>query len=112
MLRTFDVAALAATQGGEYVLGMKDLYTHACYMIYGIMQPGEGQRLVKPGDGHEEILCAVDGDLEIHSEKGDFVLRRGHATHIKEDQSFFLANPSDKTVVYIMAGGHCRPHHH
>jgi uncharacterized cupin superfamily protein len=112
MLRTFDVAALAATQGGEYVLGMKDLHTHACYLIYGIMQPGEGQRLVKPGDGHEEILCAVDGDLEIQSEKGEFMLHRGHAMHVKEDQSFFLANPSDKPVVYIMAGGHCRPHHH
>ncbi len=111
-MRTFDIATLATTQGGEYVLGMKDLETHACYMIYGIMQPGEGQRLVTPGDAHEEILCAVDGDLVIQSEKGEFALRRGHAVHIKEDASFFLMNPStDKTVIYIAAGGHCRPHH-
>jgi len=90
---------------------MKDLHTHACYMIYGIMQPAEAQRLVKPGDGHEEILCAVDGDLEIHSEKGEFALNRGQAVHVKEEASFFLVNPSaDKPVVYIMAGGHCRPH--
>lgn len=105
------MATLAASSGGEYVLGMKDLLTHACYMIYGILQPGEDKRLVKPGDGHEEILCALDGDLEIHSEKGEFVLLMGHAVHVKEDVSFFLANQSDKPVVYIMAGGHCRAHH-
>lgn len=111
-MRTFDVAAFAASQGGEYVLGMKDLHTHACYMIYGIMQPGESQRLVKPGQGHEEILCAVDGDLEVHSEIGEFKIPRGHAIHVKEDEFFFLVNPStDKPVVYIISGGHCRLHH-
>ncbi len=110
-MRTFDIGMLASTQGGEYVLGMKDLHTHACYMIYGILGPDEGQRLVKPGDGHEEILCAVGGDLEIHAEKGNFVLLRGHAIHVKEDDSFFIANPSDTPVVYVMAGGHSRSHH-
>lgn len=110
-MESFDLAELARREGGEYVLGMKDLHTHACYMIYGILQPREKDRLVRPGEGHEEILCAVDGPVMIHSEKGVTTLERGHAVHVKEDGSFFISNPSDKAVIYIMAGGHSRPHH-
>lgn len=110
-MKTFDLAKLVSSQGGEYVLGMKDLHTHACYMIYGLLKPGESQRLVKPGDGHEEILCAMDGPVLMDTTSGQVVLEQGHAVHIKEQESFFISNPSDKPVVYIMAGGHSRSHH-
>lgn len=108
---SFNVEKRARSQGGEYVLGLKDLHTHACYLIYGILQPGEGERLVKPGEGHEEILCAVGGSLAIHRNRGEEILEQGHAIHIKEDESFVISNPSDQPAVYIMAGGHSRPHH-
>jgi uncharacterized cupin superfamily protein len=100
----FDLATLARSEGGEYVLGMKDLHTRTCYMIYGILEPGERDRLVRPGEGHEEILCAVDGPLTIHSEKGNIELQKGHAVHVKENVSFHISNPSERAVVYIMAG--------
>jgi hypothetical protein len=109
-MKLFNVNRLAKEQGGEYVLGMKDLHSHACYMIFGTLSPGEDNRLVKPGEGHEEILLAVDGRLIIESEKGKTVLESGHATHVKEDEAFFISNPSEKTVLYVMAGGHSSPH--
>ncbi len=111
-MKHYNVKKSACEQGGEYVLGMKDLHTHACYLIYGVMEPGESGRIVKPGDGHEEILCAVTGPLVIHGEKGESVLEEGHAVHVKESEQFTISNPSETAVVYLMAGGHCRPHHH
>jgi hypothetical protein len=110
-LKTFDLMQLSTSQGGEYVLGMKDLHTHACYLIYGTLQAGETGRLVKPGEGHEEILCAVNGPLAISSQSGNEILEGGHAVHVKEQESFFISNRSDRPVVYIMAGGHSRSHH-
>lgn len=110
-LKSFDVRALALGKGGEYVLGMTDLCTHACYLIYGTLKPGEQGRQVKPGHGHEEILCAVSGKLLIHAPGGTFTLELGHAVHVLEDQSFEISNPGEDEVVYVMAGGHVRPHH-
>ncbi|MFH1117419.1 MAG: hypothetical protein V1792_26155 [Pseudomonadota bacterium] len=111
-MKSFDVRALAADEGGEYVLGMKDLDTHACYLIYGTLRPGEGGRRVEPGHGHEEILCVVSGTLLIHAPGEDFTLETGHAVHVREDGSFEISNPGREEAVYVMAGGHPRPHHH
>lgn len=110
-MKSYNLEELAAAEGGEYVLGLKDLHTHACYMIYGILQPGEGERLVRPGEGHEEILCAIDGPLVLHTDARQIRLEPNHAVHIKEDQSFHISNPSEQPVAYVMAGGHSRPHH-
>jgi len=110
-VKTFDLEALSADEGGEYVLGMKDLHTHACYLVYGKLRTGEKERLVRPGEGHEEILCAVDGSVVMHTPRGDETLEKGHAVHVKEDESFFISNPSNLPVTYVLAGGHSRPHH-
>ncbi len=110
-MKSFNLEKAAAAGGGEYVLGMKDLHTHACYMIYGSLQPNQGDRLVRPGEGHEEILCAVGGPLLLHTDSGDVRLEKGHAVHVKEEESFHISNPSNRPVVYILAGGHARPHH-
>lgn len=107
-MKAFNVAKLAADQGGEYVLGTKDLHTHACYLVYGILAPGEEKRLVRPGEGHEEILCALDGDVSVRTRTGDVRLERGYAVHVKEEESFFISNPSDGAVVYVLAGGQSR----
>jgi len=110
-MKAFDVRALAAGEGGEYVLGMKDLGTHACYLIYGTLKPGVVGRRVKPGHGHEEILCSVVGNLLIHSREEAFTLERGHAVHVREDESFEISNPDQEDAIYVIAGGHARPHH-
>jgi hypothetical protein len=108
-VKSFDLADLAADGGGEYVLGAKDLHSEACYLIYGTLLPGESGRLIRPGPGYEEILCAVTGPLLMQSFRGEEQLKKGHALHVQEAQSFSIANPSDFSVVYILAGGRSAP---
>lgn len=109
-MKSFDLHGPAVSEGGEYVLAAKDLHSRACYMIYGILGPGEADRLVKPGEGHEEILCAVTGTLVIHTAAGEVPLQAGSALHVEANESFCLSNPSDRPVVYITAGGRLHPH--
>ncbi|MBI4962867.1 MAG: hypothetical protein HY913_06295 [Desulfomonile tiedjei] len=104
-MKLFDLERRARTQGGEYVLGEKDLHSTACYLVFGILQGGEGDRLVKAGKGYEEILCAVGGPLVMHTTSGKITLPRGHAVHVKEDDSFVISNPSGDPVIYVTAGG-------
>jgi hypothetical protein len=107
-LKSFDLDALASVMGGEYVLGAKDLHSKACYLIYGWLKAGEGDRLVKAGEGHEEILCAVDGPLTVHYPGATVILEKGHAVHVKEDESFYISNTSEEPIRYILAGGRHR----
>ncbi|MDQ7785830.1 MAG: hypothetical protein RDU20_23315 [Desulfomonilaceae bacterium] len=108
-MKIFDLAELADSSGGEYVLGAKDLHTDSCYMIYGVLAPGEADRLVRAGKGHEEILCSLTGTIMLHTTAGEVPLHRGSAVLVKEDDSFYLSNPSDRALVYVTAGGRCRP---
>jgi len=104
-VKSFDLESLASAFGGEYVLGMKDLHSNACYLIYGRLEKGEGERLIRPGPGHEEILCAIDGPLTVHTGYGETILQRGSAIHIRQEEAFSISNPSNTSVVYILAGG-------
>ena len=96
---------LAAAQGGEYVLAAKDLHTEACYLVYGLLKPGEGDRLIKPGKGYEEILCAITGALVMKLSRGEVILEQGHAVHINSTDSFYISNRNNNTIVYVIAGG-------
>jgi hypothetical protein len=104
-LKLYDLNSLCKLMGGEYVLGTKDLHSKACYLIYGLLNPGEGDRLIKPGDGYEEILCGIDGELLIDNAGIKTPLPSGFAMHIQEDQCFYISNPSQETRRYILAGG-------
>jgi len=94
-----------SSETGEYVMGIKDTGSHACYMIYGILKPGEKGRLLKPGKGHEEIILAMKGNLVI---TGDISgqLEQGSAFHLTGETSAFLENPCSDEAVYIISGGH------
>jgi len=104
-MKTFDVKTSAAAEGGEFVLGVKDTGTHACYMIYGTLKPGEKGRLIKPGAGHEELVLAMTGDIEV-SGKHSGTLKEGTSFHIAGDDECFLENSSKQEAVYVVAGGH------
>jgi len=104
-VKLFDLEHLALTQGGEYVLGSKDLHSSVCYLTYGILKGSEEGRLVKAGKGYEEILCAVGGPLVMHTDRGKVTLPRGNAVHVRDDDSFLISNPSREPVVYVTAGG-------
>ncbi len=105
-MKIFEVKSKALTaKFHEHIIGYKETGSHACYMIYGIMEPGEKDRLVKPGKGHEEILLAMQGDLDV---TGYYTgkLYEGSALHIVGDDECVLENPSKKDAVYIISGGH------
>lgn len=109
-MKTFDLRKKALEEGGEYILGVKDTGSHACYMIYGVLKPGEEGRLIKPGAGHEELVLAQKGDLGVAG-KLSGTLREGMAFHIRGDDECFLSNPSSEEAVYVVSGGHSEGGH-
>jgi hypothetical protein len=108
--KIFDVKS-NITGNGEHILGFKDTGSHACYLIYGVMKPGEKGRKIKPGNGHEELLLAMKGDFSL---TGDFegVVKEGQAVHLKDDECCSVENISDRKAVYIISGGHSERGHH
>jgi len=106
-MQTFNLKTLAKNEDKkEYVLGLKDLQTHAVYMIYGVLEPGEKDRKLHPGKGHEEILCIIKGHMELSSQNKTRTISIGEAMYLKEDDIYYIENKSDKTSHYILAGGH------
>jgi len=105
-LVTFDVRAHAeGDEGGEYVLGARQTGSHACYMIYGTLKPGERGRVIKPGAGHEEIVLAARGNIEVTGAMTG-TLRQGAAFHIAGNDVCRLENRGTSEAVYVVAGGH------
>lgn len=90
---------------GEEILGARATGSHACYLIYGVLKPGEKGRVVKPGRGHEEMVLAVSGALEV---TGHFTcaLAAGAAVHLVGEQECLLENRGAAEAVYVIAGGH------
>lgn len=111
-MRIFDLRIKAQlSENGEQILGFKETGSHACYMIYGILKSGEKGRVIKPGEGHEEIVLAAKGDIEITGHY-EGILKEGSAFHIVGEHECFLENKDSSEVVYIIAGGHSEGGHH
>ena len=111
-MKTFDLNAAATTSPeGEAIFGLEQTGSHACYMVYGILKPGEKERLVKPGRGHEELVLAAAGDLHV---TGCFtgVLKEGLAFHVAGESECRLENRGDSDAWYVIAGGHSEAGHH
>lgn len=106
MVKTYDCLMRAKAEGGETVLGAQDLETHACYLIYGILEPGQKGRVLNPGPGHEEIVCLVAGVATLVGPDGPQPLKIGEAFYLKGDVTYTLENHQKMPVVYIAAGGH------
>lgn len=104
-MKKTDLRDKAKKSDGEYVFGAEDTGSHACYMIYGVLKPGEKDRMIKPGRGHEEILVSVQGSLTVTGHYSG-AIGEGHAFHLADDQTCFLENRGDSEAVYIVAGGH------
>ena len=111
-MKIFGLKQKASASGnGECILGSQDTGSHACYMIYGLMKPHEKARLINPGEGHEEILLAIKGDLDITGYY-TICLEEGSACHIKGNHECFLENKDESDAVYVIAGGHAEKSHH
>jgi len=106
-VKSFDV--ITKVEGsGEHVLGSRETGSHACYLIYGVLKPGEKGRELKPGKGHEEIVLAIAGDLQLSGHYTG-MLKQGKAIHLQGEQSCHAENPGMINVVYVISGGHSEP---
>ena len=110
-MKTYEMKDQAInSENRERLLGHRDTGRHGCYMIYGLLKPKEKGRQVNPGAGHEEILLATEGNLEVtgyHSGN----LREGSAPYLEGQQECFLENRGESDAVYIIAGGHSAEGH-
>lgn len=114
MLKVFNVVPGPDNPDGELILGRKQLETHACYLVYGVIEPGQTGRLVRPGAGHEEICLLAAGEVEVVVDQDRYPLTPGHAFHLAGEDSVILDNPGSVPAVYVIAGGHTpgSDHHH
>ena len=103
-MKTFEVTG-KVNSSGEYILGARDTGSHACYLIYGVLKPGEMGRELKPGHGHEEIVLATCGDLQC---SGHFsgMLKQGQAMHLKGEEMVLVENRGNGNSVYVICGCH------
>ncbi len=112
LTKKINLREKAARSEGEYVFGAADTGSHACYMIYGILQAGEKDREIKPGKGHEEIITSLGGSLKLTGHH-NCILEEGEAIHLADEQTCLLENTGNCEIFYIIAGGHSsRGHGH
>lgn len=109
-MKVFDVRTRVGGSG-EYILGVDDTGSHACYLIYGVMKPGEKGRALKPGKGHEELILATKGDFLVSGHmEGE--LKQGQAIYLKGEQMCSLENAAGQEALYVISGGHSDSAHH
>ena len=106
MKRIFDLGGRALREGGETILGLKDLHTHACYLIYGVLNPGDEPRKLCPGGGHEEIVMVISGSIKVTGPDGDQTLQTGQAFHMVGDETWMAVTAGSTEARYAVAGGH------
>jgi hypothetical protein len=103
-LKIFDVAD-KVMGSGEYILGADATGSHACYLIYGVLRPGEAGRELSPGRGHEEIVLCVRGTMRL-SGAFDGDLTQGQAVHLLGEERCEAGNAGSAEVIYVVSGGH------
>ncbi len=103
-MQVHDVASRVAVTG-EYILGADATGSHACYLVYGVLAPGQSGRVFRPGAGHEELILCIEGELLL-SGALDGMLRQGQAVHLRGDETCRAGNEGPRRAVYVIAGGH------
>lgn len=103
-MKIFDIIGKAGSSG-EYLLGSKETGSHACYLIYGVLLPGENGRELKPGQGHEEIVLVLQGDMALTG-AGTGALKQGQALHLVGEEAVLAGNSGAMPLIYVVSGGH------
>lgn len=114
MLKPYDLPARALREGGETCLGLQDLDTHACYLLYGVLNPGDEPRVLRPGAGHEEIVLVISGAMRIVQGDESLTLQPGQAVHLRGEETWHAEAAGPLETRYVAAGGHSagEEHHH
>lgn len=110
-MKIYELAGMAREKG-EYILGSEALQTHACYLGFGILAPGDRDREIRPGTGHEEICCVVSGAVTVTADGHSAVVGPGQAFYLKGEQCWLMSNEGPAEAVYVLAGGHSAHHAH
>lgn len=95
---------------GEYLIGFEATGSHACYMLYGVLDRGE-EREISPGEGHEEIVCVIEGTAILEFDSSPSTLKKGDGVFLKGKEKIVLKCERG-LVIYIIAGGHTDAGHH
>jgi hypothetical protein len=103
-VKIFDIIGKVGGPG-ECILGSQETGSHACYLIYGVLQPGDTGRELRPGAGHEEIVLALTGDLTLTGVHSG-TLKQGQALHLTGDETVLAGNSGAMPAVYVVSGGH------
>ena len=103
-MKIYEVADKVGDKG-EHVMGFDETGSHGCYLIYGVLKAGEQGRVLKPGDGHEEMVLVVKGEVTLTG-KCTGTIKPGQAIHLVGEAFCFAENRTATEVVYVIAGGH------
>jgi hypothetical protein len=103
-MKIFDVMGKVGSSG-EFLLGSRETGSHACYLIYGVLHPGEAGRELKPGPGHEELVLVLQGDMAL-SGVHNGTLKQGQALQLVGDETVLAGNSGVMPVLYVVSGGH------
>ncbi|MBI5641014.1 MAG: hypothetical protein HZA17_11370 [Nitrospirae bacterium] len=111
-MKIYNVSEAAINNEGEFVLGSAELKTQACYLVYGFLTEGEKGRELKPGKGHEEIICIARGEVILRRGDEETRVRQGEAFYMKGEETYLMYNRAVGETLYVIAGGHTEEHHH
>jgi len=96
---------------GEYIVGADQTHSHACYLLYGILNPAE-DRTISPGRGHEEIFCCLEGSIVVNMDGEQNEVQKGQCFHLNGEDSVDVSNEGQGIVIYVLAGGHSQGSDH
>lgn len=82
------------------------------YLGVGILEPGEVNKKIGPGRGHEEILYVSKGKIGVKLKDAEHVLEQGELICLLNSQKARVSNLSDDASEFTIAGGHTKPHKH
>ena len=86
---------------------IQDVYLGLCFL-----EPGEKNRDAGPPKGHEEILYALEGQIEVVIGEKKVIVNEGEVLFLPDGQKVKLNNFTQEKIYFVIAGGHPRPHSH
>jgi len=82
------------------------------YLGMGFLEPNEEKRKVGPGRHHEEIICILNGKVQVSSKNGEELLNEGEVYFMEDGKKIRLKNLKDERAFFVIAGGHTKHHSH